>query len=173
MLIFIWKFFQRPSSIQGAGEGVFLLRDAPVRRFVSLYSGLLYDYPTEANIYSELKVSNTSKSDEYRRACKKYSLGLSTYHTTIDIPPELDLPETFHPTLGPKVCVLLGILYLLPVQLMVNLIKFQCHFCHFVYQYNIMKLDVGNTQFWHLNTCEIDHRAKNHSLWCHSLLKVT
>jgi hypothetical protein len=48
-------------------------------------------------------VENTSLSDYYRRACKKYSLGLASYETTIDIPPEMDLPGIFHPTLGPKV----------------------------------------------------------------------
>ena len=104
-LYILGNFFQKPSSVQGAGEGVFLLRDVPVNRFVSLVSGLFYDFPTEAKIYSESKEMNTSRTDEYRRACKKYSLELSTYHTTISIPPELDLPETFHPTLGPKVCV--------------------------------------------------------------------
>jgi hypothetical protein len=63
-----------------------------------------YDIPIclNENIFI-FKVENTSLSDEYRRACKKYSLGLSNYHTTIDIPPEMDLPGIFHPTLGPKV----------------------------------------------------------------------
>jgi len=94
---------QKNSSVVGAGEGVFLLRDAPENRVVSLYSGFLYDYPVEARLYQSNLVENTSRTDEYRRACKKYSLGLSTYHTTIDIPPEFDLPGIFHPTFGPKV----------------------------------------------------------------------
>ena len=94
---------QKSSSVVGAGEGVFLLRDAPENRVVSLYSGFLYDYPVEARLYQSNLVENTSRTDEYRRACKKYSLGLSTYHTTIDIPPEFDLPGIFQPTFGPKV----------------------------------------------------------------------
>jgi hypothetical protein len=53
-------FFQRNSSVPGAGEGVFLLRDAPADRFVSLYSGFLYDFPVEAMIYNISKVNNNS-----------------------------------------------------------------------------------------------------------------
>ena len=48
--------FQKESTIPGAGEGVFLRRDAPAFRVVSLYSGFLYDYPIEANIYTLSKV---------------------------------------------------------------------------------------------------------------------
>jgi hypothetical protein len=44
-------------------------------------------------------------SDEYRRACTKYSLGLSNFDTVIEIPPEMDQPGIFHPTLGPKVSI--------------------------------------------------------------------
>ena len=44
---------------------------------------------------------NTSKSIEYRRHCKKYSVGLSSYNAYIDIPPEFDVNPL--PNLGPKV----------------------------------------------------------------------
>jgi hypothetical protein len=54
-------------------------------------------------LYHTTRADNTSLSDEYRRACKKYSLGLATYETTIDIPPEMDKKGMFQPTLGPKV----------------------------------------------------------------------
>jgi hypothetical protein len=44
-----------------------------------------------------------SRSDEERRHCKKYSVSLESFVTIIDIPPELDGPDDFHPTLGQKV----------------------------------------------------------------------
>ena len=43
------------------------------------------------------------RSDDERRHCKKYSVGLTAFNAGINIPPELDSPEVFHPTLGPKV----------------------------------------------------------------------
>jgi len=70
---------------------------------VSIFSGLFYDDPEESKIYHEKCKDNISLSDDHRRACKKFSLRVVSYQTTIDIPPELDTPETFHPTLGPKV----------------------------------------------------------------------
>jgi len=33
----------------------------------------------------------------------KYNMDMKTYDTMISIPPEMDGPETLHPTLGPKV----------------------------------------------------------------------
>ncbi len=43
------------------------------------------------------------RSDDERRHCKKYSVGLTTFNAVINIPPEFDRPQDFHPTLGPKV----------------------------------------------------------------------
>ena len=40
---------------------------------------------------------------EERRHCSKYTLTLTWFKSAISIPPELDGPETFHPTVGPKV----------------------------------------------------------------------
>jgi hypothetical protein len=48
---------QKNSSIPGSGEGLFLRRDAPAHHVVSLYSGLMFDYPDEALIYITSKVT--------------------------------------------------------------------------------------------------------------------
>jgi hypothetical protein len=40
---------------------------------------------------------------EERRHCSKYTLTLTWFKTAISIPPEMDGPEVFHPTIGPKV----------------------------------------------------------------------
>ncbi len=90
-----------PSSIPNSGEGVFLIRDMPKYRFASLYSMFLYRWPDQDQIYKETCMDNIAKSDEYRRHCKKYSLGISYYGGTIDVPPELDVNPL--PNLGPKV----------------------------------------------------------------------
>ena len=51
--------------------------------------------------YRRQCIHNTSKSDEYRRNCNKYRIGLSTYLATFGLPPELDVDPL--PNLGPKV----------------------------------------------------------------------
>ncbi len=51
------NIFQRNSTIPGAGEGVFLLRNASENRIVALYSGYIYDEPVERQIYKISKVS--------------------------------------------------------------------------------------------------------------------
>ncbi len=91
-----------PSSI-GAGEGVYMLRDAPAERTVNLYSGFLYDYPEEVEIFNRWCKQNTSMSDEERRECNKYGLGTTPFEALIEIPPDMDQPGVFHPTMGPKV----------------------------------------------------------------------
>ncbi len=106
--------FQKNSSIVGSGEGVFLLHDAPENRVVSLFSGLFYDYPVEAGLYNSGRVNNVSRTAEYRRASKKYSLKLYTYQTIINIPPELDLPGIFHPTFGPKLSLISSLWFMFP-----------------------------------------------------------
>ena len=51
--------------------------------------------------FRETCTNNITKSDEYRRHCKKYSLGTNTFGGTIDLPPGLD--QNPLPNLGPKV----------------------------------------------------------------------
>jgi hypothetical protein len=40
---------------------------------------------------------------DVRRQCKKYSVSPELLWTSIEIPPEMDQPGIFHPTIGPKV----------------------------------------------------------------------
>ena len=91
----------KPSNI-AAGEGVFINRDVEPNMFVSTYSGFTYN-PEQSGIYHKNCVENTTKSDEYRRHCKKYALGIPSLESTINIPPEYDQPGMFLPSLGPKV----------------------------------------------------------------------
>ena len=90
-----------PSAIPNSGEGVFLVRDVPKNQFASLYSLFLYQHPVETHLYEQSCTHNTSKSDSYRRHCKKYSLGIASYSGVIDLPPEFDVNPL--PNLGPKV----------------------------------------------------------------------
>ena len=90
-----------PSSIPNSGEGVFLLKDTPLGRPACWYSMFMYRAPDQTEIYKLGCVKNTSKSEEYRRECEKYSLYLSTYDAKIHLPQELDINPL--PNLGPKV----------------------------------------------------------------------
>lgn len=94
---------QRESTIPFGGQGVFMKKDSEVDRVVALFSGYFFDYPEEIQYYDETCVQNTSLSDDHRRACKKYSVGLPAYKTMIEYPPELDKPGVFHPTMAQKV----------------------------------------------------------------------
>ena len=89
------------SKVPNSGEGVLVLRDIPNGRFASLYSLYLYSYPVQNEIYAKSCQHNTSHTEAYRRHCKKYSLGISSYMGVIDLPPELDVNPL--PNLGPKV----------------------------------------------------------------------
>lgn len=100
---FFKKLLQRESSVPFSGQGVFIKKDAGLNRVVALFSGFFYDHPEEKDYYDQACIYNTSLSDDHRRACKKYSLGLSSYKTLIDYPPEMDKPGTFHPTMAQKV----------------------------------------------------------------------
>ena len=88
------------SSIPNSGEGVFAKKDLPKFKPASFYSMFFFTIE-QAKSYSQQCQYNISKSKDYRRACKKYSLGLSTYDGRIDIKPELDVNPL--PNLGPKV----------------------------------------------------------------------
>ena len=90
-----------PSSIPNSGEGVFALRDIPAHRMACLLSLFLYRAPDQDKIYKETCIDNVAMSDEYRRHCKKYSLGIFFYDGTFDLPPEFDAHPL--PNLGPKV----------------------------------------------------------------------
>ena len=90
-----------PSQIPNSGDGVIAIRDIPQYRFSCMYSMFLYGLPDQEELYKKSCGHNTSKSEEYRRHCCKYSLGLRSYHGHIDVPPELDVMPL--PNLGPKV----------------------------------------------------------------------
>ena len=53
-----------------------------------MYSLFLYRKPDELNLFEKSCFQNTSKSDDYRRNCYKYSLELTTYGGYISFPPE-------------------------------------------------------------------------------------
>ena len=90
-----------PSKLPNSGEGVFLVRDVPAWQFAALYSMFFYRIPDQQDLYKASCTYNTSKSDDYRRLCKKYSLGVSSYKGIIDLPPEFDVNPL--PNLGGKV----------------------------------------------------------------------
>ena len=92
----------RMSGIPNSGQGVFLKEDAKAGTVVSLYDGYVYN-PEQLDIYKKSCHYNISKSDDERRHCNKYAIGISTLNYMINIPPEIDTRETFFPTLGQKV----------------------------------------------------------------------
>ena len=86
------------------GEGVFTKRDVKKDTLVSSYNGFAYDKQNgEHALYREGCIMNITKTDDERRHCKKYSLGLYGKNAQIEIPPEVDQPESFIPSWGPKV----------------------------------------------------------------------
>ena len=76
------------------------VRDIPMGRMATMYSLFLYRIPDQAKLYKELCIDDTTKSDEYRRNCKKYTLYISSFGGIIDLPPELDVNPL--PNLGKK-----------------------------------------------------------------------
>lgn len=90
-----------PSNVPNSGDGVFSKRHIPQGRVSCYYSLYLYRAFDQINIYEEKCLFNTSRSNDYRRLCKKYSLPLQTYHGRIDLMPELDVYPL--PNFGPKV----------------------------------------------------------------------
>jgi len=91
------------SSIPQSGDGVFAIRGFPAGRCSCYYSGFLYDIGPEADGYSTSCIHNETLSMNERRACEKYSIRLSYFDTLISIPPAMDKPGMFQPTVGPKV----------------------------------------------------------------------
>ena len=90
------------SDIPNSGQGVFLKEDVKKSMIVSLYDGYVYDTEQIA-IYKQNCAHNVSKTDDERRHCNKYNIGIRMLDKMISIPPEIDVPETFFPTLGQKV----------------------------------------------------------------------
>ena len=94
----------RVADNEKMGEGVFTKRDVKKDTLVSSYNGFVYDKQNgESKLYREGCVMNITKTDDERRHCKKYSLGLYGKNAMIEIPPEVDQPESFLPSWGPKV----------------------------------------------------------------------
>ena len=102
----------RTSNIPNSGQGVFLKKDAKAGTVISLYDGYVYT-PEQQEIYKKNCHFNISKSDDERRRCNKYAIGIATLNLMIQIPPEIDTKETFFPTLGQKVNTMFGINFLL------------------------------------------------------------
>ena len=92
------------SGIPNSGQGLFLKKDVKHGRLVTSYLGYVYD-KEEQEIYRKHCSMNISKSYDERRHCCKYSIGISLLDKSIDIPPEIDIPETYFRSLGPKVKV--------------------------------------------------------------------
>ncbi|CAB4056849.1 unnamed protein product [Lepeophtheirus salmonis] len=69
------------------GEGVHVKVDMEVGDIACLYSYHMY-YPPDTEAYKASCSMNTSKSDEYRRHCSKYALGMQFVDATLNIPPE-------------------------------------------------------------------------------------
>eukprot|EP00094_Tigriopus_californicus_P000772 TCALIF_00747-PA protein Name:"Similar to setd7 Histone-lysine N-methyltransferase SETD7 (Danio rerio)" AED:0.33 eAED:0.33 QI:70/0.5/0.33/0.66/1/1/3/69/754 len=92
----------RNSTLLGSGQGLFLKQKPLGDHYISFYNGFMYDQK-QAKIYREWCTQNTTKSDDERRHCKKYSLGISYTNVVINIPPEYDTPDVFHPTLAHKI----------------------------------------------------------------------
>eukprot|EP00094_Tigriopus_californicus_P003549 TCALIF_03414-PA protein Name:"Similar to setd7 Histone-lysine N-methyltransferase SETD7 (Halocynthia roretzi)" AED:0.32 eAED:0.39 QI:0/0/0/0.5/1/1/2/0/799 len=91
------------SKIPGSGQGVFALRDIKAGQFACPYSGLFYRNEEEKQVYNAMYLFNTSLSKDERRYAKKYTINTAHSSARIDIPKHLDQPDSWHPTLGPKV----------------------------------------------------------------------
>eukprot|EP00095_Tigriopus_kingsejongensis_P002319 maker-scaffold347_size200506-snap-gene-0.25 protein:Tk02319 transcript:maker-scaffold347_size200506-snap-gene-0.25-mRNA-1 annotation:"hypothetical protein BRAFLDRAFT_120570" len=90
------------STIPGSGEGVYLKQKPLGDHYLCFYDGFIYN-EEQSTIYRGKCTYNTSKSDDYRRHCKKYALGITYTGATINIPPEYDQPTSFHPTTAHKI----------------------------------------------------------------------
>ena len=94
----------RAASNANMGQGVFAKRDLEPYTLVSSYNGLVFDKKNgELDLYMQSCIMNSTKSDNERRHCLKYTMYLSGREALLNIPPEFDLAESFIPSLGPKV----------------------------------------------------------------------
>ena len=93
------------SNDEPKGEGVFTKRDLKPGTLVCSYNGFAFHMPNgELEMYMKRCAMNTTKGDNERRHCVKYSLPLHSRNSQINIPPESDRPDIFIPSYGPKVC---------------------------------------------------------------------
>ena len=87
-------------------EGVFAKKDAKKHIFISSYTGFTYGKSNGQHaIYTSSCINNVTKTPNERRHCKKYSLGFKARDAKIEIPPEYDQPDSFFPSMGPKVII--------------------------------------------------------------------
>ena len=93
------------SAIPNSGEGLFLKKDVRSQMLITSYLGYVYG-EEESEIYDKHCAMNISKSDDERRHCVKYKIGIAYLGKKINIPPEVDVPETYFRSLGPKVSYL-------------------------------------------------------------------
>ena len=92
----------RASKNAGAGEGVYSKRALMAGELAAIYSGYVYT-TAQLGYYANSCMFNITKTDDERRHCTKYTVGVTYTNNTINIPPEVDKPGMFIPSLGPKV----------------------------------------------------------------------
>ena len=94
-------------AVAGIGNSQPLLMDInPINGTLNKFISLDFVYGTQNSkheSYANGCFLNLTKSDNERRHCLKYALGLRARDATINIPPEFDQPESFIPSWGPKV----------------------------------------------------------------------
>ena len=94
----------RASDNTNMGEGVFAKTDIEPYMFLSSYNAFVFSKNNgEHEIYDKRCSMNSTKTDDERRHCIKYAIELSARDAVMNIPPEFDQPESFIPSLGPKV----------------------------------------------------------------------
>ena len=88
------------------GEGVFTKKDFKNGELLASYVGFVFGGENgQFRIYQKNCGMNLTKSDDERRHCTKYAIRLRAKDAIINIPPEHDQPDSFLPSLGPKVIV--------------------------------------------------------------------
>lgn len=93
----------KTSNVDGGGEGIFALRDIPSGQIACLYTGYMYRNLEEKELYSARYTKNESLSEDMRRHGTKYSIRIHLTNALIQIPWEVDQPDSWHPTMGHKV----------------------------------------------------------------------
>ncbi|XP_059084451.1 uncharacterized protein LOC131881575 [Tigriopus californicus] len=93
----------RRSNVHGGGEGVFAVRDVPSDQIFCLYSGFIYRNREEKELFAAQYTMNESLSADMRRHGTKYSIIVLYSLAQLQIPWEVDQPESWHPTMGAKI----------------------------------------------------------------------
>ena len=89
------------------GEGVFTKKDFKDGELLASYVGFVFGGENgQFRIYQKNCGMNLTKSDDERRHCTKYAIRLRAKDAIINIPPEHDQPDSFLPSLGPKVIII-------------------------------------------------------------------